>query len=605
MQMSVRIAKAWLRGKELTMNIIGYFHGNDPSACLVSDGEVVAYVEEERLLRFKHARGIFPIRSIDFCLKRASLTLEDVDYFAYGWDVPRYTNGSMRTFFDSVNNKYPPDQGTVKWQRSVISWFNEANVKERLRQALVKFYGETDTPELRFYPHHASHAVAAYFMSPFDEALILTTDGSGDSQCASLWHGKGNRLKLIYEVNIPDSLGWFYAAITEFLGFEAYDGEFKVMGLAAYGRENLAFRDALEQVVQANSNGFDYHVCPKYIHHGPHTYSDRFTDHLVEILGLFPRQGEVPLSEIHEDLAFEAQRLLQERTLRLLSHFREQTGLRNLCLGGGVALNVKMNSKIHKSGLFDDIHIFPIPSDSGTSIGAALGVCYEFTEKRPQPLRHVFWGPSYSDNEIEIQLRGCGLTYRKCRDIAEDTAKLIANGKVVGWFQGRMEGGPRALGARSILADPRYVESRDRVNAAIKFREYWRPFCPSLTEESAARFMHNSAPAPFMILAFEAKEEARRLIPAVVHVDNTMRVQTVDRDSNLRYHRLLKAFERCTGVPVLLNTSFNIKGEAIVCSPRDALRTFWSTGIDALAIGSCLVEKPEEPLSLKPEEVIR
>jgi carbamoyltransferase len=587
------------------MNVIGYFHGNDPAACLVSDGEVVAYVEEERLIRFKHARGIFPIRAIDFCLKKASLTLKDIDKFAYGWDVPRYTNGSMRAFFDSVNKKYPPDQGTITWQHSVISWFNEANIKERLRQALVKFYGETEIPELRFYPHHVSHAVAAYGMSPFEKALVLITDGSGDSHCATLWRGKASKLSLLHEINIPDSLGWFYAAITEFLGFEAYDGEYKVMGLAAYGRENLAFRKALEQVVRVNKNGFDYHVDPKYIHHGPHTYSDRFTDHLVEILGLPPRQGKVSLSEIHQDLAFEAQRLLEKRTLRLLTRFREQTGLRNLCLGGGVALNVKMNSKIHKSGLFDDIFIFPIPSDSGTSIGAALAVCNESTGRLPQPLRHVFWGPSYDDNDIELQLKGCGLAYRKCRDIVEDTAELIADGRVVGWFQGSMEGGPRSLGARSILADPRHVKSKDRVNAAIKFREYWRPFCPSLTEESAARFMHHSTTAPFMILAFEAKEEASRLIPAVVHVDNTMRVQTVDKDSNPRYYRLLKAFERRTGVPVLLNTSFNIKGEAIVCSPRDALRTFWSTGIDALAIGSYLLEKPDKPLSLKAEDVIR
>lgn len=587
------------------MNIIGYFQGDDPAACLVADGEIVAYIEEERLIRYKHARGVFPVRSIDFCLNKAGLRLKDIDCFAYGWNVPAYTHGDMSAFFDRVNRTYPPDDRTLGWQRFVVSWFSEDNARERLRQALVKFYGQTDIPALRSYPHHASHAMTAFFLSPFDEALVLTIDGSGDHQCATLWHGAGSRLQLVHEVPIPHSLGWFYAAITEFLGFEAYDGEYKVMGLAAYGRPNLTLRKALERVVREGENGWDYEVDPRFIHHGPHTYSDRFTDHLAEIMGMPPRQGMTRLEEVHEDLAFEAQHILEERVVRLLGHFREKTGLANLCIAGGVGLNVKMNSRIYRSGMFDDVFIFPVPSDSGTSIGAALGVYHVACGKRPQPVSHVFWGTAYTDEEIELQVKSCGLAHRVCDDIGEAAAELLAAGKVVAWFQGAMEGGPRALGARSILADPRSVESRDRVNAAIKFREYWRPFCPSLTEDSAPRFMRLSKPAPFMIMAFEATDEARQTVPAVVHIDGTMRVQTVNSDTNPRYHGLLKAFERRTGVPVLLNTSFNIKGEAIVSSPRDALRTFWSTGIDALAIGSCLIEKPETPLKLEPEDVIR
>ena len=292
------------------------------------------------------------------------------------------------------------------------SWFSEENSRERLRHALVKFYGQTDVPELRSYPHHASHAVSAFFLSPFDEALVFTVDGSGDHQCATLWHGAGDRLSLLYEVPIPHSLGWFYAAITEFLGFEAYDGEYKVMGLAAYGRENHVLRDALERVVRVGENGWDYEVDPKYIHHGPHTFSDRFTDHLPDLVGMPPRQGLTRLDRVHEDLAFEAQRLLEERVVRLLGHFREKTGLRNLCIAGGVGLNVKMNSRIYRSGMFDDVFIFPIPSDSGTSIGAALGVYHQETGKRPKPLRHVFWGTEFTDEEIELQVKSCGLTYR-------------------------------------------------------------------------------------------------------------------------------------------------------------------------------------------------
>ncbi len=587
------------------MNIIGYFQGIDPAACLVRDGELAAYIEEERLVRYKHAPGLFPVRAVEACLQQAGLTLADVDAFAYGWDVPRYTGGTMRAFYDRLNAQAPHDEGTRRWQNGTLSWFNEANVKERLRLALARHFGAPAPPTLCFFPHHASHAAAAFFLSPFDEALVCTIDGSGDSQCVTLWHGHGEALDLIHEIEIPHSLGWFYAALTEFLGFAAYDGEYKVMGLAAYGRENLAFRQALAKVVFPAENGFDYRVEPRYLHHGPHTFSGRFTDHLVELLGLPPRAPGALIEAVHEDLAFEAQRLLERNVLRLLRHFREATGLRHLCLGGGVALNIKMNSRLHRSGLFNDLFICPIPNDAGTAIGAALGVNRRLTSRRPAPLRHVYLGPAYDDAEVELQLQGCGLAYRRCDDIAEATAALLAQGKVVGWFQGAMEGGPRALGARSILADPRMVESRDRVNAAIKFREYWRPFCPSMTEEAVGRFTRDGTRAPFMILAFEASDEAHRQVPAVVHVDGTMRVQTVEEGTNPRFYRLLKAFERQTGVPVLLNTSFNVKGEAIVCSPRDALRTFWSTGLDALAIGNCLVEKPTTPLPLKPEEVIR
>src|SRR5918996_2041505 len=587
------------------MVIVGYFDGIDPAVCLVRDGVVESYVEEERLIRYKHAPNLFPMRSLDYCLKQAGIGIGDVDAIAFGWDAPRYTNGGMSAFYERVNAKYPPDQATLAWQRGLLGEFREDNVRERVRRQLVSFFGTTEMPPLRFYPHHASHAVTAYHLSPFDDALIVTIDGSGDSQCATVWLGTGDKLELIHEVEIPDSLGWFYAAITEFLGFDAYDGEYKVMGLAAYGRPNQQFREALEQVVPVAADGWSYHVDPKFIHHGPHTYSGRFTDHLVSLLELPPRQGPIPLTAIHEDLAFEAQRLLEDRVLRLVRHFRETTGRRNLCLAGGVALNVKMNSHIRRSGLFDEIFVFPIPSDSGTAIGAAAGVYHELTGRRPKPIEHLYFGPEYSDHEIELQISSCGLNYRVCDDIAAATADLLVEGKVVGWFQGRMEGGPRALGGRSILADPRSVESRDRVNAAIKFREYWRPFCPSLLEEKAHRFVRNAAPAPFMITAFDATEEASELCPAIVHVDQTMRVQTVNGHGHARFHQLLEAFEKRTGVPVLLNTSFNIKGEAIVCSPRDALRTFCSTGIDALAIGRCLIEKPHKPTFLAPEDVIR
>lgn len=586
-------------------NIIGFFHGIDPAACLVQDNRLVAFCEEERLLRYKHAPNIFPVRSIEACLKKGGITLADVDAFAFGWDAPRYTNGEMAAFYERLNTKYPPDAGTRAWQNRNVGLFKVDNLKEQLRVALYKHFGDGREPNLIFEPHHRSHAATAFFFSPFEEALVFVIDGSGDNHCATLWRGKGTDLDLVHAIEIPHSLGWLYAAMTEFLGFEAYDGEYKVMGLAAYGRPHDKFRKALADIVKTADNGFDYEVDPKYIHHGKHSHSTRFTDALAERIGIPPRMGPVPLTPEHEDLAFETQRALEEHVLTLLRHFAKETGLKNLCIAGGVALNVKMNSRIHREGLFDDMFVFPVPSDSGTGLGAAIAHTVRATGKRPEPLDHIYFGPSFEDAEIEHQLSSSGIDFEKPADIAEAVAELIANGNVVGWMQGSLEGGPRALGARSILADPRDVRARDRVNSAIKFREYWRPFCPSMAEEDAPKYLEKCTSAPFMILAFHATEEAKKKVPAVVHVDGTVRVQTVTAKTNPVYHRLLKAFEKRTGVSVLLNTSFNVKGEAIVTTPRDALRTFWSTGIDALAVGSYLVKKPKKPTDAKPEEVIR
>jgi carbamoyltransferase len=588
-------------------SILGYFHGIDPAAALVADGELVAYVEEERLVRQKHAPDVFPLRSIKACLDLAGRDLGDLDCVAYGWDAPRYGNGEMRRRYATINDRYPPDEATRRWQEGCLRRFAPGSLRAVLEGQLVRGFGvrPEEVPELAFYAHHRTHAAAAFYLSPFDEALVLTLDGSGDAECTMLWRGSGATLTPLHAIGIPASLGWFYAAITEYLGFEAYDGEYKVMGLAAYGRENLELREKLQRVVREGRNGWDYEVDPRFIHHGRHTFSERFTDELVDLLGLPPRQGPRAIQDVHEDMAFEAQRLLEETVLRLLVHFRRETGLTRLCIGGGVGLNVKMNSRIRRSGLFQDVFAFPIPNDSGLAIGASVGLWVDRHARRPPPLRHLYLGPSWSDDDIELQVKSCGLRYRRSEDIASDTAEVLAQGKVVGWFQGRLEGGPRALGGRSILADPRRVEARDRVNAAVKFREYWRPFCPSLTEEAAPRYLVAPTSAPFMIVAFEATDEARRTTPAIVHVDGTVRPQTVDPDTNPRYYRLLKAFEARTGVPVLLNTSFNVKGEAMVGSPRDALRTFWSTGIDALALGSFLIEKPAPPLALRPEDALR
>ena len=589
------------------MRLLSYFHGIDPAAALIEDGRVVAYVEEERLLRNKHAANIFPVRSIEACLKLGGIGLGGVDAIVFGWDAPRYASGEMARFYEDINTRFPPDAATRRWQQRNVGLFAPAALRRGLESNLVRYFGvaAAEIPPLHFYPHHRTHAAAAFYLSPFDEALVLTVDGSGDSDCTTVWRGRGATLEALHRIELPHSLGWFYAAITEYLGFDAYDGEYKVMGLAAYGRENLDLRAKLAKVVRPGLRGFDYEVDPAFLHHGAHSYSERFTDQLCELIGLPPRLGPRKLEPIHEDLAFETQRLLEETVIRLVSHFQRETGLRTLCIGGGVGLNVKMNSRLHQLDVFDHVWGFPIPNDSGLTIGAAVGHWVDATGTRPPPLAHVYLGPAYDDDDIENQLRQCGLAYRRPNDLAAATADLLAAGKVIGWFQGRMEGGPRALGGRSILADPRAIAARDRVNAAVKFREYWRPFCPSLTAESAARYLVKPDAAPFMILAFEATELAKRTVPAVVHVDGTMRVQTVDAVTAPRYHALLEAFEQKTSVPVVLNTSFNVKGEAIVCTPRDAIRCFSATGLDALVIGAFIVEKTCPPLAVRPDDVLR
>lgn len=589
------------------MNILSYFSGIDPAAAVISNGQVAAYVEEERLIRYKHAANIFPIRAIESCLKIAELSIQEIDRIVYGWDALRYENGQMADFYERVNTAYPPNNTTKAWQKRNLSIFNPENLQNRLSSTLTAHFGieRESIPNLCFYPHHKSHAAASFFSSPYSNAAVLTLDGSGDTDCTVVWDGNGTALSELIRIEIPHSVGWFYSAITELLGFSAYDGEYKVMGLASYGRPNHKIRKKIETILHAGKRNYDYELDPRFIHHGQHTYSDRFTDLLPEHLGVKPRVGTDPITSIHEDIAFEAQWALEDTVLRLLTHVQKETQHKNLCISGGVGLNVKLNSKIHVSGLFNEVFPYPIPNDSGLAIGAALGEWTRHTGKRPEQISHVYWGPEYTDDEIEAQIKSCGIDYRVSEDISIDTAALIATGKVVAWFQGRMEAGPRALGGRSILADPRTTESRDRVNGAIKFREYWRPFCPSIAEHAASRFLHKCNSAPYMVMAFEATEEAKEKAPAIVHIDGTVRAQTVDSKTNPRYHKLLLEFEKITDVPVLLNTSLNIKGEAIVCSPRDALRTFWSTGIDALAIGSIIIEKPSTPTHLEPEDVIR
>jgi len=572
---------------------LGIFEGHfDPAVALVRGGEVLAYAEEERFIRQKHANRVYPRRALKFCLDAAGVGPEDIAAIGLNWDIDGYTGGRLAAFFEKMQGEWPLDPATKGWQRGMLNNFNRATVEARHRRHWQWLFGDVPMPEIVGLPHHLTHALHAYMQSPYDDAVCLTIDGSGDEHCTVVWRCRGNDIEPMHEICMPHSLGWFYAAFTEYLGFDAYDGEYKVMGLAAYGQPNETLSKKIGRILQPRADGAAYHIDPAYIHYGPRSWSDRFTDHLPELLGRPPRRPDEPLEEWHYDLAHAVQRGLEEAVTPLAAAALAEAATGNLCIGGGVGLNVKMNSALARLPEVEGIFPQPLCSDGGAAVGAALGACWRQTDSRPQPLASLALGPEESDAHIEAVLKQCGIAYERPADIADAVAEVLAGGQIVGWFQGRMEAGPRALGQRSILADPRQVEARDKVNAVIKYREFWRPFCPSILAEAADRYLEEYQDAPFMIIAFDATDELKKDAPAIVHVDGTARVQLVHRQVLPLYHRLISCFEQRTGVAALLNTSFNVKGEPIVCTVHDALRTFFSTGLDVLAAGSFLIRKP-------------
>lgn len=571
---------------------LGIFEGHvDPAVCLVKDGKVIAFAEEERFIRYKHAAKVYPAKSIEYCLKQAGIGPEDITALALPWDAESFVNGRMQSFYDGMKKKYQLDARTLAWQHFTLTYFDPEKIRRRHAFEWKKLFGNVALPRIITLPHHKVHALHAYLQSGFEQAVCVTVDGSGDEHCTVVWKCVDGKVMPLKEILMPHSLGWFYAAFTEYLGFAAYDGEYKVMGLAAYGKRNDELAEKIEKILHVAPDGIGYELDPSYIHYGEHSYSDRYTDKLVELIGRKPRLGKDEIDSWHESLAFTVQEALEKAVLRLVRWGMAETGFDKICISGGVGHNVKMNTRIFEMDGVKNIFPQPLCNDGGAAMGAALVACHTETGLPTEKLTTLALGPEFDDAEIESILTKCQIRFEKCPDIAAATAQELAAGKVVGWFQGRMEAGPRALGQRSILADPRQIESRDRVNAIIKFREYWRPFCPSMLYEAAPKYLTKWVDAPFMIIAFSASEALKNDAPAIVHVDGTARVQLVHQETHPLYHRLISSFADITGVPVMLNTSFNIKGEPVVCTVHDALRTFFATGMEALAVGSFLLRK--------------
>ena len=557
------------------------------SAGLVVDGTLAAAADEERFTREKYTAA-FPEQAIRFCLRQAGADFSDVEHVAFYWDpwralAPRLCQLVRRLPYSlAFFRGGPAPEDAIRGD--FVAWRRMVGVGGALRR---RFRDAAPDFRLHYIEHHMAHAASAYYPSPWDEALILSVDGTGEWSTTVLARGQGSRIEKLQEVSHPNSLGVLYGALTQYLGYRVYRDEWKVMGLAAYGRPRFA--DRVRRLVhQAPDGGFrldmDYFAfqqADKRTWYGP-----RF----VELFGAPRGLDEPPDGERFADLAASFQQVTEEVVLGLVRRLLELGGgSRRLCLAGGVALNAVANGKILAESGVEDLFVQPAAHDSGAGPGAALYVHHAVLGgPRAAPMRHVYLGPAFHESEIEAAMRERDLPYETCDDIEARVAALLAEGQVVGWFQGRMEYGPRALGNRSILADPRRAEMKDVINAKVKFRESFRPFAPAVLAERSAEFFSDARPRPFMVVVLPVRPEKRAVIPAVTHMDGTDRLQTVDRETNPRFHRLIEAFDRFTGVPVVLNTSFNLQGEPIVCSPRDAVATFLASGIDALAMGDFL-----------------
>jgi len=566
---------------------INAYHG-DAAAALVVDGELVAAAEEERFNRVKHCAG-FPALAARWCLDDAGLQPEELDHVAVSRD-PRANLGRklLRTIRHGASARY------LKQRLQ-----NAAQIRD-VGSALAEALGvDSLRAEVHNVEHHQAHVASAFFVSPFEDAAVMSVDGFGDFASTMLAAGRGNRFEVLERVIYPHSLGIFYTAVTQWLGFPHYGDEGKVMGLAPYGKPR--YLGKMRELVRLDGPlfelGLDYFTHDKEgvdmnWDAGSPTIGRIYSGKLVELFGA-ARKEDDPITELYEDVAASLQAMLEEAYLHLAQTLWERTRISNLCLAGGVALNAVANGRILPETPFEALYIQPAAGDSGTAVGAAFHVWnQELGRPRGFVMEHAYTGPEFGDEEIRAALDEAGLPAERLEDeaLCVAVAERIAAGDVVGWFQGRMEFGPRALGHRSIVADPRNETMKDVLNARIKHREPFRPFAPSILAERTGDWYEQDYPSPFMVLVYKTAADKRDKVPAVNHVDDTGRVQSVEARVEPRYHRLISEFERRTGVPILLNTSFN-ENEPIVMTPQDALETFRKTRMDVLALGNWIVRR--------------
>jgi carbamoyltransferase len=577
------------------LNILGInaYHG-DSAACLVVDGKLVAAIEEERIRRIKHWAG-FPVEAIRFCLDYAGLRVTDIDHIAIGRDPSAHLHNKIlfslrkRPSFANIKDRLA-NMGKVRDVRKILAAeldVDAASIKAQMHNV----------------EHHRAHMASSFFLSPFDSAACMTIDGFGDFVSTMYGTGHGQHLEIDQWVQFPHSLGLFYTACTQYIGFARYGDEYKVMGLAPYGEPS--YLDAFREIVVLKDKGrFELNL-DYFLHHssgvemqwenGSPEMGPVFSDKWVERFGPVRKKDE-PLEQKHNDLARSVQAMAEELYFHTLSHLAAATGNERLCLAGGCAYNSVANGKIYDNTPFREVHIHPAAGDAGTAIGAAFWVWHqELDMPRGFEIGHAFWGPDYSDQQVRAAVDAAGLDYEWIEDegaLCDRTTERMMAGEVVGWFQGRSEWGPRALGNRSIIVDPRRHDMKDILNARIKRREAFRPFAPSILEERSGDYFESGVPVPYMLKVFKIKPEKREEIPAVCHVDGTGRLQTVSRESNPLYHRLIGTFGEKTGTPVILNTSFN-ENEPVVNEPQHAIDCYKRTKMDTLVIGKAFMRKSD------------
>ncbi len=596
------------------LGISAFYH--DSAACLVVDGRIVAAAQEERFTRRKHDSG-FPHNAIAYCLREGRTSLDAIDHVVF-YDKPFLK-------FERLLETYLAfaPRGFRSFRMAIPLWLKEKLFQKRLlREELEKFSGDFDESKLLFAEHHLSHAASAFFPSPFEQAVILTMDGVGEWATTSVGIGNGREIAITKELHFPHSLGLLYSAFTYYTGFKVNSGEYKVMGLAPYGEPKYA-RLILENLIDVKPDG-SYRLNLAYFDYctGLTMTNERFH----ALFGGPPRKPDEPLTQRHMDLAASIQAVTEGVVLKLTRALARETGAKNLCLAGGVALNCVANGKVLRDGKFGRLWIQPAAGDAGGALGAALAAYYGYAQ---QPRRvngsdamaGSYLGPAFSQDEIEQRLAAAGARFERLpdADLLERTVDALVAEKAVGWFQGRMEFGPRALGGRSILADPRSPTMQKTLNLRIKYRESFRPFAPAVLREDVSEWFELDADSPYMLLVADVARSHRRPmteaeqalfgieklnvprsdIPAVTHVDYSARIQTVHAETNPRFHALLTRFKARTGCPVLVNTSFNVRGEPIVCTPEDAFRCFMGSDIEALVVGNCFLRKEDQDPALK------
>jgi carbamoyltransferase len=597
------------------MNILGVsglYH--DSAACLVQDGYITAAAQEERFTRKRHDAG-FPIRAIEYCLREGGVEPGSLDIVVFYEKPLTKFFRIMRTHLERAPTTLP------SFLRAIPSWFQEKLWLTYTIEKALKSIGHPNPPKVFYTEHHQSHAASAFFPSPFEEAAILTMDGVGEWATTTIGKGEGNRIELLKEIRFPHSLGMLYSAFTYFTGFRVNSGEYKLMGLAPYGKP--VYADLIkEHLIRIEEDG-SFWLDQRYFDYvgGLRMTSKRFET----LIGGPPRKPESPITQREMDLARSIQAVTEEVVLKLAETAIRMTGHRNLCLAGGVALNCVANGEILRAGLVDGLWIQPAAGDAGGALGAALFAWYQHLDQprrpqQPDAMQGSYLGPGFGDDEIEDFLKARGYPYER---LSADqwprvVAQLLASEKVVGLFQGRMEFGPRALGHRSIIGDPRSKQMQSTMNLKIKYRESFRPFAPSVLRERVQDYFEMSSDSPYMLLVAPVKEDirmelsvtaglpieqkinqTRSTLPAITHVDYSARVQTVHQDRSPEYYALIKAFEELTGTGVIINTSFNVRGEPLVCTPEDAYRCFMRTEMDYLVLGTCLLDKRGQPSTSK------